>query len=149
MNGKVDKVAPDISVPMGSALVIDGTGKFITPGLIDCHSHSAASSINEGAQAVTAEVRIRDVLYADDVNIYRQLGGGLTTANILHGSANPIGMILSVGMMFKYSFGRADISNRIDKAVEKTVEDGCVTPDLGGTASTNEVTKQVIKVVEK
>ena len=65
------------------------------------------------------------------------------------GSANPIGMILSVGMMFKYSFGRADISNRIDKAVEKTLEDGCVTPDLGGTASTKEVTKQVIKVVEK
>ena len=71
--------------------MIDGTGKYVTPGLIDCHSHSAASSINEGAQAVTAEVRIRDVLFADDVNIYRQLGGGLTTANILHGSANPIG----------------------------------------------------------
>ena len=91
VNGKVDKVAPDISVPMGSALLIDGTGKYVTPGLIDCHSHSAASSINEGAQAVTAEVRIKDVLFADDVNIYRQLGGGLTTANVLHGSANPIG----------------------------------------------------------
>ena len=76
---------------MGSALLIDGTGKYVTPGLIDCHSHSAASSINEGAQAVTAEVRIKDVLFADDVNIYRQLGGGLTTANVLHGSANPIG----------------------------------------------------------
>jgi len=91
VNGKIDKVAPDISVPIGSALIIDGTGKHVTPGLIDCHSHSAASSINEGSQAVTAEVRIKDVLYADDINIYRQLAGGLTTANVLHGSANPIG----------------------------------------------------------
>ena len=91
VDGKVDKIAPDISVPLGSALTIDGTGKHVTPGLIDCHSHSAASSINEGSQSVTAEVRIKDVLYSDDINIYRQLGGGLTTANILHGSANPIG----------------------------------------------------------
>ena len=91
VNGKIDKIAPDISVPMGSALIIDGTNKHLTPGLIDCHSHSAASSINEGSQSVTAEVRIKDVLFADDINIYRQLAGGLTTANILHGSANPIG----------------------------------------------------------
>lgn len=91
VDGKIDKIAPDISIPKGSAIVIDGTGKHVTPGLIDCHSHSAASSINEGAQNVTAEVRIQDVLYADDINVYRQLGGGLTTANILHGSANPIG----------------------------------------------------------
>ena len=91
VDGKVDKIAPDISVPLGSALTIDGTGRHVTPGLIDCHSHSAASSINEGAQSVTAEVRIKDVLFSDDINIYRQLGGGLTIANILHGSANPIG----------------------------------------------------------
>jgi imidazolonepropionase-like amidohydrolase len=91
VNGKIDKVAPDISVPMGSALIIDGANKHVTPGLIDCHSHSAASSINEGSQSITAEVRIKDVLFADDINIYRQLGGGLTTANVLHGSANPIG----------------------------------------------------------
>ena len=91
IDGKIDKIAPDISVPKGSAIIIDAKGKHVTPGLIDCHSHSAASSINEGAQAVTAEVRIKDVLFADDINIYRQLGGGLTTANVLHGSANPIG----------------------------------------------------------
>ena len=91
VDGKIEQVAPDITVPKGSAVVIEGTGKHVSPGLIDCHSHSAAASINEGVQNVTAEVRIRDVIDADDINIYRQLGGGLTTANVLHGSANPIG----------------------------------------------------------
>ena len=91
IDGKIDKIAPEISVPRGSAMVINLQGKHITPGLIDCHSHSAAFSINEGTQSNTAEVRIKDVLNADDINIYRQLAGGLTCANILHGSANPIG----------------------------------------------------------
>ncbi|MDP6570687.1 MAG: hypothetical protein QGF57_05550, partial [Candidatus Marinimicrobia bacterium] len=74
-----------------SVTVINGEGKHITPGLIDCHSHSAAFSINEGTQSVTAEVRIQDVLNSDDITIYRELAGGLTMANILHGSANTIG----------------------------------------------------------
>ena len=78
-------------MPQGSAILIEGAGKHVTPGLIDCHSHSAASSINEGTQYITSEVRMRDVLDPTDINIYRQLGGGLTTANVLHGSANPIG----------------------------------------------------------
>ena len=91
VDGKIEQVAPDITVPQGSAVVIQGAGKHVTPGLIDCHSHSAASSINEGTQYITSEVRMRDVIDPDDINIYRQLGGGLTTANILHGSANPIG----------------------------------------------------------
>jgi len=91
IDGKIEQVAPDITVPQGSAIVIEGAGKHVTPGLIDCHSHSAASSINEGTQYITAEVRMRDVIDSDDINIYRQLGGGLTTANVLHGSANPIG----------------------------------------------------------
>ena len=91
VDGKIEQVAPDITVPQGSAIVIEGAGKHVTPGLIDCHSHSAASSINEGTQYITSEVRMRDVLDPDDINIYRQLGGGLTTANVLHGSANPIG----------------------------------------------------------
>ncbi|HBS30077.1 MAG TPA: hypothetical protein DEB06_11670, partial [Phycisphaerales bacterium] len=72
--------------------VIDATGKHVTPGLIDCHSHTGISgSVNESTQAVTAEVGVGDVLDPDDINWYRQLAGGLTAVNQLHGSANPIG----------------------------------------------------------
>lgn len=73
-------------------LRIDGTGKHLTPGLIDCHSHTGISrGVNESGQAVTAEVRIEDVLNPDDINWYRQLAGGVTAVNQLHGSANAIG----------------------------------------------------------
>src|SRR5690606_8078473 len=73
------------------ARVIDGTGKHVTPGIIDEHSHIAAASINEGGQSVTSEVRIADNLNPEDINIYRQLSGGVTSSHILHGSANVIG----------------------------------------------------------
>ena len=89
-DGKVQKIGYSLNPPRG-VTKIDGTGKHITPGLIDCHSHSAAFSINEGTQSITAEVRIQDVMNSDDITIYRQLAGGLTMANILHGSANTIG----------------------------------------------------------
>ncbi len=73
-------------------VVIDGTGAHLTPGIIDCHSHMATDSgVNESGQAITAEVRIGDMIDCDDITIYRQLAGGVTTANVLHGSANPIG----------------------------------------------------------
>lgn len=88
--GKIKAVGKNLSA--GNAKVIDATGKHITAGLIDEHSHIAASGgINEGAQSVSAEVRIADVINSEDVNIYRQLAGGVTTSHILHGSANPIG----------------------------------------------------------
>ena len=90
-NGKVKKIAKNISLPRGNALIIDGTGKHLTPGLIDAHSHMAGESINEGFQNVTAEVRMRDVIDPNDIALYRALAGGLTTINLLHGSANPIG----------------------------------------------------------
>lgn len=90
-NGKIEKVGKKISIPK-NAVVVDATGKHITPGLIDCHSHIATDGgINESGQAITAEVRIADFVDADDITIYWQLAGGLTTANVLHGSANPIG----------------------------------------------------------
>ena len=88
-NGKIAGVGKNLSD--AGAKVIDGTGKHVTPGIIDEHSHIAAASINEGGQSVTSEVRIADNLNPDDVNIYRQLSGGVTTSHILHGSANVIG----------------------------------------------------------
>ncbi len=72
--------------------VIDASAMHITPGMIDCHSHIATDGgVNEASRAVTADVRISDFIDHTDIAIYRQLAGGLTTSNILHGSANPIG----------------------------------------------------------
>lgn len=87
--GKIAQIGKNLS--SAGALVIDGTGKYLTPGIIDEHSHIAAFSINEGAQSVTSEVRIADNLNPEDINIYRQLSGGVTSSHILHGSANTIG----------------------------------------------------------
>ena len=89
-NGKI--VAVGAGLEGGAARVIDGAGLHVTPGMIDEHSHLAISrGVNEGSHAVTAEVRIGDVVDPDDVGIYRALAGGTTTAQLLHGSANPIG----------------------------------------------------------
>lgn len=88
-NGKIAAIGKNLSDP--TARIIDGTGKHVSPGIIDEHSHIAAASINEGAQSVTSEVRIADNLNPDDINIYRQLSGGVTSSHILHGSANVIG----------------------------------------------------------
>jgi N-acetylglucosamine-6-phosphate deacetylase len=90
-DGKILAVGREVEAPAG-AIVIDVAGKHIAPGIIDCHSHMATDGgINESGQAITAEVRIGDFIDATDVNLYRQLAGGVTVANILHGSANPIG----------------------------------------------------------
>ena len=88
-NGKIEKIGTNLSAR--NALTIDASGKHLTSGLIDEHSHIAASSINEGGQNSSAEVSIEDVLDPEDINIYRNLAGGVTTIQILHGSANPIG----------------------------------------------------------
>ncbi len=90
-SGKITAVGKELTAPEG-ATVIDAEGKHISPGIIDCHSHAATDGgINESGQTITAEVRIGDFIDPTDISIYRQLAGGVTSANILHGSANTIG----------------------------------------------------------
>lgn len=88
-DGKIVKIGKELS--NNNATIIDGTGKHLTSGIIDEHSHLAAASINEGGQNSSAEVSIEDVINPEDINIYRNLAGGVTSIQILHGSANPIG----------------------------------------------------------
>jgi len=88
-DGKIAAIGQNLKSK--NAKIIDATGKHLTSGIIDEHSHIAAASINEAGQNSSAEVSIEDVVDADDVNIYRNLSGGVTTIQILHGSANPIG----------------------------------------------------------
>src|SRR5688500_13022377 len=89
-NGKIARIGKNLAAGAGTK-VIDATGKYVLPGIIDAHSHAMMSAINEGSLSVTSMTRIRDVLNPDDVAIYRALAGGVTAALLLHGSANPIG----------------------------------------------------------
>jgi imidazolonepropionase-like amidohydrolase len=90
-SGKIKAVGENLAAPEG-AVTIDAHGKHLSPGIIDCHSHIATDGgVNESAQTITAEVRIGDFVDPNDINIYRQLAGGVTASNILHGSANTIG----------------------------------------------------------
>jgi len=90
-DGKIVAVGRDLAVPEG-AVVIDAKGRFVMPGIIDTHSHTAVEgSVNECTDVITAETRVRDVIDQHDVSIYRQLAGGVTAINVLHGSCNAIG----------------------------------------------------------
>ena len=88
--GTVEAVGMDLDAP-GDAVEIDGTDKHVTPGLIDPHIHSGVSAVNESGFAIVPEVRMGDVVTHNNIWMYRQVAGGLTTAHIKHGSANPIG----------------------------------------------------------
>ena len=88
-DGKISAIGKNLNAR--GAKVIDATGKHLTSGIIDEHSHIAAAAINEGGQNSSAEVSIEDVINPEDINIYRNLAGGVTSVQILHGSANPIG----------------------------------------------------------
>jgi imidazolonepropionase-like amidohydrolase len=90
-NGKIAAIGKDVSAP-ADATVVDATGKYLMPGIIDCHSHTAIEGgVNEGTVSDSSMVNIKDVIDPTDINIYRGLAGGLTVSNVLHGSANAIG----------------------------------------------------------
>jgi len=89
-DGKIVEVGEKVLVPEG-AQVIDASGQYVMPGIIDNHSHIAAESTNEGSVSVSSMVDIRDVLNPEDIAIYRALAGGVTTILTTHGSANAIG----------------------------------------------------------
>jgi imidazolonepropionase-like amidohydrolase len=94
-NGKIAGVGSNLKAS-ANARVIDGTNKFVMPGIVDCHSHSMLDAINEGSLSVTSMVRTDDVLNPHDVDLYRALAGGVTALNLLHGSANAIGGLNTV-----------------------------------------------------
>jgi imidazolonepropionase-like amidohydrolase len=101
-NGKIAGVGQNLKAGE-RARVIDATGKYVMPGIVDAHSHSMSDAINEGTLSVTSMVRIRDVLNPTAPNLYRELAGGVTTLNLLHGSANTIG---GQNTVVKIKYGR-------------------------------------------
>jgi len=101
-DGKIARIGQNLSG--GRAKVVDATGKHLTAGIIDEHSHIAGLAINEAGHNSSAEVKMADVLDPEDINIYRNLGGGVTTVQLLHGSANPIG---GRSAIFKLKWGKS------------------------------------------
>lgn len=101
-DGKIARIGKGLTAGSG-AKTIDATGKFVSPGIIDAHSHSMLSAINEGSLAVTSMTDVRDMLDPSDIAIYRALAGGVTSALLLHGSANPIG---GQSVTVKFKWGR-------------------------------------------
>lgn len=110
--GKIAAVGKGIAC--ADCKTVDATGKHVTSGIIDEHNHIAISQgVNEGTESSSAEVRIGDVVNSEDVNIYRQLAGGVTAAQLLHGSANPIG---GQSALIKYRWGYAPEKLKIEGA---------------------------------
>lgn len=112
--GKIVHIGKIADIVDGNTIVIDAKGKHVSPGIIDEHSHIAIErGVNEGSHAVTAEVRIGDVIKPNDINIYRQLSGGVTASQLLHGSANPIG---GQAALIKLRWGNSPEQMKVENA---------------------------------
>ena len=103
VDGKIAAIGRGLSAP-ADVTVIDATGKFVIPGLVDCHSHLGIDGVNESALAISAEVRIEDLINPTEAGIFRAVAGGTTTHHVMHGSANPIG---GQNAIVKTKYGRS------------------------------------------
>ena len=103
-DGKIAAVGATVNAP-ADATVIDAGGKYLTPGIVDCHSHIALDDdVNEATSPVTPQMMMKDAFDYQDKAIYRALAGGVTTSLLLHGSANMIG---GQAIVIKHKFGAA------------------------------------------
>jgi imidazolonepropionase-like amidohydrolase len=102
-SGIIKKIGQNIQAPE-SVKIVDATGKYVIPGLIDSHSHIGLSGTNESAETISSEVKMRDVLNAEDTSIYTALTGGVTMTHTMHGSGNPIG---GENVVIKTKWGKA------------------------------------------
>lgn len=103
-SGRIERIGRGLSAPRGVD-IIDATGMYVMPGIIDAHSHIAISNVNEATNPITAEVSVGDVLNPYDINLYRALAGGVTTSHVMHGSANVIG---GRNATIKHRYGATD-----------------------------------------
>ncbi|MFO7256236.1 MAG: amidohydrolase [Bacteroidota bacterium] len=116
--GKITDIGKNLTAPEGCR-VIDATGLFVMPGIIDAHSHIALEAINEMSTPVTPELRMRDALNPLDISIYRALAGGVTTIQTLHGSANAIG---GQSVVMKLRYGTLNPSDLIFEGAPKAIK---------------------------
>ncbi|NHE57468.1 amidohydrolase family protein [Cyclobacterium plantarum] len=117
-NGIISKIGSGLKEPKGVP-VIDASGQFLMPGIIDAHSHLALEVINEASSPITAEVKMEDVIDPFDVGIYRALAGGTTVSHAMHGSANAIG---GQNITLKHRYGTRDPDQLIMKEAPRTIK---------------------------
>lgn len=117
-NGMIHKIGSQLQVP-NDVLVIDASGKFLMPGIIDAHSHVALEAINEASSPITAEVKMEDVIDPFDIGIYRALAGGTTISHAMHGSANAIG---GQNITLKHRYGTFNPDELVMKESPRTIK---------------------------
>ncbi len=117
-NGVIKQIGVDLNVP-SNVPVVDASGKYVMPGIIDAHSHIALESINEATSPITAEVQMADVVNPFDISIYRALAGGVTISHAMHGSANAIG---GQNITLKHRYGTYSPTGLIMEEAPRTIK---------------------------